>query len=107
MNFEEQDESTGGSRPVADDGPFTLEVDGEIFTVTVRPGEPGASDYDWKSGPNEGYGFSSFQRVSYYSVLDRANSPSNEIQPETIEEHRASIRDFLSKINPETGYIGD
>ncbi len=42
MTFEEQDESTCESRPIADDGPFTLEVDGEIFTVTVRPGEPGA-----------------------------------------------------------------
>lgn len=86
MRTENHDESAGGSRPTADDGSFTLTVDGEVFTVTLRPEEPGACDCDWESGPN---------------------APSAPLQPNTIDEHRESIRDFLSQINPETGYIGD
>ncbi|EKT76708.1 hypothetical protein WSS_A41290 [Rhodococcus opacus M213] len=106
MGTEDHDEPAGDSRPTADDGPFTLTVDGEVFTVRLRPGEPGACDYDWVSGPNKGYGFSSFQRVAFSSIQDRANTPST-LQPNTIDEHRESIRDFLGQINPETGYIGD
>jgi hypothetical protein len=106
MSTGDHDEPAGDSQPTADDGPFTLTVDGEVFTVRLRQEEPGACDYDWESGPNKGYGFSSFQRVTYSSIQDRANAPST-FQPNTIDEHRESIRDFLSQINPETGYIGD
>ena len=66
----------------------TLDVDGERFAV--RRGEYGGTDYDWLSGPNKGYGFSSS------STPDRP-----------VEEHREHIRVFLGMIDPETGYIGD
>ncbi|MDI9915878.1 hypothetical protein [Rhodococcus sp. IEGM 1379] len=106
MNTEERDELAGDSRPTADNGPFALTVDWEISTVTLRPDEPGACDYDWESGPNKGYGFSSSRHVAYGSVLDLANSPTAALEPATIDEHRESIRDFLLQINPATGYIG-
>lgn len=65
-----------------------LVVDGETFAVSIRD-EDGSTDYDWLSGPNEGYGFSTSQggRVP------------------TREEHIAAIRGFLAGINPETGYL--
>ncbi|MFD4295081.1 hypothetical protein ACFWPA_16585 [Rhodococcus sp. NPDC058505] len=100
------DEPAGDWRPTAADSPFTLTVDGEIFTVSLRPEEPGASDYDWVSGPNDGYGFSSFQGTAFASIQDRADTPSA-IEPITVDEHRESIRNFLDQINPDTGYIGD
>lgn len=65
----------------------TLEVDGEVFEL--RPDGSGGTHYSWISGPNPGYGFSM--------------SPT----PESSEQHRASIRDFLSMIDPATGYIED
>ncbi len=34
-------------------------VDGEQFSVSERGGQPGVYDFEWVSGPNEGYGFSS------------------------------------------------
>lgn len=104
MNLEEP---KGGGRPASNDGPFTLTVDGEIFTVTLRPSEPGVCDYAWESGPNAGYGFSCAQYVAYSSTPDRADTPSAPLPPMTVDEHRESIRDFLSGINPETGYLGD
>lgn len=107
MNSEDHDGLTGGSRPTANDGPFAITVDGEIFAVTLRPEEPNACHYDWESGPNEGYGFSSSQHVAFFSVHDKANTPSTALPPPTIDEHRKSIRDFLGQINTETGYIGD
>ncbi|MET4610417.1 hypothetical protein ABIC28_001395 [Rhodococcus sp. PvR044] len=105
MNADEHNEPSGARRPTANDGPFTLTVDGEVFAAKLRPEEPGACDYDWVSGPNKGYGFSSFQWVAYPSIQDRAGSPSA-LEPITVDEHRESIRDFLSQINPETGYLG-
>ncbi|MFF3063819.1 hypothetical protein ACFVQ3_04600 [Oerskovia sp. NPDC057915] len=35
-----------------------LTVDGQEFTVTDRPHEPGSYDFSWQNGPIEGYGFS-------------------------------------------------
>ena len=67
---------------------YTLEVDGEVFAVRRAPG--GGTGYDWVSGPNDGYGFGSSAQVD---------------QPE--DEHRSSIRNFLSMIDPETGYIAE
>jgi hypothetical protein len=52
--------------------------------------ETAAPPNDWLSGPNQGYGFGSSRTP---------NRP--------VEEHRQSIRVFLSMINPDTGYIGD
>ena len=64
----------------------TLEVDGEVFEL--RPDGFGGTHYRWISGPNPGYGFSM--------------SPTSE----SSDEHRANIQNFLSMIDPATGYIG-
>jgi hypothetical protein len=75
-----------GSQP----GPllYVLNVDGEAFAV--RRGRGGGTDYDWISGPNEGYGF---------------GSSAGPEAPE--DEHRQIIRSFLSMIDPATGYIAE
>ena len=67
-----------------------LEIDGEVFEVVVRPGHPGVYDYNWTSGPNPQYGFTSARS-------DRR----------TIAEHEEAIRGFLAEIDPETGYLAD
>ena len=67
---------------------FTLDVDGERFAI--RQGGDGGTDYDWLSGPNKSYGFSSS------GTLNRS-----------VEEHREEIRVFLAMIDSDTGYIGD
>lgn len=67
------------------DGMFRIEVDGEVFEV--RPGEHGGTHYDWLSGPNPGYGFSSSAPIS--------------------ADHERHILVFLSMVDPETGYIED
>jgi hypothetical protein len=67
---------------------YALEVDGELFEV--RRGRRGGTDYNRLTGPNEGYGFGS--------------SASADL-PE--EHHRASIRSFLSMIDPRMGYSGN
>ncbi|WP_415973072.1 hypothetical protein [Rhodococcus sp. 077-4] len=92
--------------PAENDGPFVLTVDGELFTVRRRPGEPNTIDYTWESGPNSGYGYSSTLTAAFPSIQDRANCPSV-FPPLSIDEHRESIRDFLGQINPDTGYMGD
>lgn len=66
---------------------YTLNVDGEVFAVRRPP--DGGTGYDWLSGPND-YGFGSSANP------DRAE-----------EEHRGSIRTFLSMIDPATGYIAE
>jgi hypothetical protein len=77
----------GGDEP---GGPtFTLDVDGEQFSVRVAE-RPGYSDtgYTWLSGPNKGYGFGT-------------SGPSNP----SLDDHRANIRGFLAMVDPATGYI--
>jgi hypothetical protein len=64
-----------------------LECDGEIFEL--RPDQFGGTHDTWLTGPNPGYGFSV--------------SPTSD---ETAQ-HQANIRDFLSMIDPNTGYIAD
>ncbi len=76
---------------VESDSTITLEVDGEVFDV-IPAGGPGAYHYTWKSGPNEGYGFSSALSIP---------------RPLSREEHRQGIRNFLDMIDPRTGYIED
>jgi hypothetical protein len=56
----------------------------------MRRGRGGGTDYDWVSGPNEGYGF---------------GSSADPALPE--EQHRESIRTFLGMIDPATGYIAE
>ena len=59
---------------------FTLEVDGEMFSL--RPGDFGGTDYTWLSGPTPGYGFSMSptpnlsldeHRVTFLSVSGRSS----------------------------------
>jgi hypothetical protein len=69
---------------------FILDVDGERFAIRRDAWGRGGTDYDWLSGPNKDYGFSSSATP---------NRP--------MEEHRESIRTFLAMIDPSTGYIGD
>ena len=79
---------TGGcDAPVVDS--FRLEVDGEVFDVEVDA--RGGAHYAWVTGQNAGYGF---------------GSSGSSRQP-TREQHSQSIRNFLSMIDPATGYIGD
>ena len=68
-------------------GHFT--VDGEAFTA--RRTEDGSIHYDWISEPNDGYGFSVFCGPG----------------PLSPERHGADIREFLSAVDPATGYFYD
>ena len=84
--------------------PLRLVGDGETFVVSRRGRR--TFDYDWVSGPNAGYGYSETSMVP----RDRGGSPPvSDAHPteRTPEQHEESIRDFLSMIDPETGYIGD
>jgi hypothetical protein len=76
--------------PAGSPGPVlvTLTVDGETFAV--REAFAGGTYYDWITGRNPGYGFST-------------SAPAD--QPD--DEHRRSIRAFLDMIDPATGYIAD
>ena len=70
--------------------PRTVVVDGETFLVSPRPAEPGTYDFDWRSGPHDGYGFS---------------CSGGDHRPRSSDEIVDDIRDFLSGIDPETGYL--
>ncbi len=65
-----------------------IEVDGEAFAL--RPDGRGGTHYDWLSGPNDGYGFTS--------------GPTEGC---SLDDHRGFIRNFLDQIDPATGFIGD
>lgn len=54
--------------------------------------QPGTYHYSWVNGPPDGYGFTSGRS-------DR--------QRDTLEAHEAHIREFLSAVDPMTGYIED
>lgn len=77
------------TRTFTDLGEFT--VDGETFSVR-RSDEDRTTHYDWISGPNEGYGFSSF-----------SSSP----ELDGHDDHVTAIRDFLAMIDPATRFIGN
>lgn len=68
----------------------TVRVDGEVFQVAERTHEPGVYDIAWASGPNAGYGFTS----ATYDGQSRSD-----------DELRESIRTFLARVDPVTGYI--
>jgi hypothetical protein len=67
-----------------------IEVDGEVFGIVGRRDRPGQYDYTWISGPNPGYGFS---------------VASSDGRPSTMADHETAIHDFLSQVDPTTGYI--
>ena len=65
-------------------------VDSEHFDVTERVGEPGVYDLRWVSGPNADYGFASAKYGG---------------DGQTDAELEEAIRNFLSQVDPNTGYI--
>jgi hypothetical protein len=77
----------GGS---AAEPPVRIGVDGEEFEITASPDRPGDYHYDWISGPNLGYGFS---------------SASSDGRPSTRDDHEEAIRNFLRQVDPDTGFI--
>ena len=70
--------------------PRRVVVEGEVFDIVPQPDRPGQYAFDWVSGPNPGYGFSS-------QTSDR--------RPMTKAQLEDSIRDFLAQVDPRTGYI--
>lgn len=65
-------------------------VGGEQFSVSERGGQPGVYDFQWVSGPNEGYGFSS------------AGYGSGSLTDAELED---AIGNFLSQVDRTTGFI--
>jgi hypothetical protein len=57
---------------------------------SVRAGEPGVYDFRWTSRPKPGYGFSS------------AGHGSGGMTDAELED---AIRNFLSQVDPTTGYL--
>jgi hypothetical protein len=82
--------SIPGLAGTAAEPPVRVCVDGEDFEITSSLERPGQYHYDWVSGPNPGYGFS---------------SASSDGRPSTIDDHEEAIRNFLRQVDPETGYI--
>lgn len=74
----------------ATQGPTRIVVDGEQFDVSERADRPGQYDFDWVSGPNQGYGFS---------------SASSNGEPQSLPQLERQARAFLAQVDPETGYI--
>jgi hypothetical protein len=70
--------------------PVRVNVDGEEFDIRAVSDVPGQYYYDWISGPNPNYGFT---------------SASSGGRPATADDHVASIRNFLEQVDPDTGYI--
>lgn len=77
--------------PPAGLDPVELEVDGERFVVSRRPGSPGTYDFDWVSHP-QSYGFSVGGHAEWRPTEDQL---------------AAEIRSFLSQVDDETGYLPD
>jgi hypothetical protein len=75
-----------------------LSCDGETFEL--RPERSGGTHYTWLSGPNPGYGF------TMSGIIDTGVAMSSR-EPPDIEQHEKNIRNFLSMIDPKTGYIED
>ena len=86
--------------------PLRLTVEGECFVVEADPRQSGAYHYDWVSGPNAQYGFSSRSGVVDVPVGLSENRSLQTRQP-TLDEHVAAIGSFLSEIDPHTGYIAE
>lgn len=76
--------------PTPEEGPLTIVVEGEEFSVTPRA--RGVYDYDWVNHQHGGYGFSC-------ATSDRS--------PVDGPGHVDGIRSFLEAIDPATGFIED
>ncbi|UMG93165.1 hypothetical protein [Nocardioides sp. TF02-7] len=79
-----------GLTPAAEETPVEaiVEVDGERFSF--QPDGSSGTHYTWLTGPDPDYGFSSSPTTGW-----------------TAHQHVANIRDFLSQIDPATGYLGE
>lgn len=65
-----------------------ITVDGESFHLRTRDID-GSHHYDWVTGPNAGYGFSTSGNAEH---LQHAR-------------HAEAIRGFLASVDPATGYL--
>jgi hypothetical protein len=70
--------------------PWRMSVDGEVFEVSQPEGEPGVYDFVWLTGPDPRYGFGF------------STHPAVRSSREQLEE---AVREFLSQVDPGTGYI--
>lgn len=77
------------SEPPQPGQPYRIIVDGELWQVRERG--DGHYDFTWLSGIAPNYGFTS-----------RVMGPADAMPDEGIQ---ASIRDFMSNVNPATGYL--
>jgi hypothetical protein len=82
--------------------PLRVEVDGESFLIEHDLSQEGVYHYDWVSGPNSGYGFS-----TAFAVLDESTRKVSYDRQPTLAEHLDGIHDFLEQVDPDTGYIED
>lgn len=71
---------------------WLLSVEGERFRVRLRPrhGHLFEYDYDWLTGPNDGYGFGES------GPFERGEA-----------EHGARISWFLGEIDPAAGFLAE
>ncbi|MFW0786183.1 hypothetical protein AAFP35_16890 [Gordonia sp. CPCC 206044] len=97
LNIELPADDRDDERLTEKSGPVEIEIDGEIFTVTVH--QPGEFSYDWNTGPND-YGFGSGVRSVGGPV------PQEHLYP-PLSVHRDSCARFLAQIDPDTGYLAD
>jgi hypothetical protein len=67
-----------------------IEVDGQAFEVVAHADRAGQYHFTWLSGPNPDYGFTS------------ASSDGSSMSTGDLED---AIRNFISQVDPETGYI--
>lgn len=74
-----------------------LSCDGETFEL--RPERSGGTHYTWLSGPNPGYGF------TMSAIIEATGTAMSSREEPDIEQHETNIRNFLSMIDPKTGYI--
>jgi hypothetical protein len=80
-------------------------VDGATFLV--RFGEDGRYDCVWLTGPNPGYGFGSGAPAAFCMPDGHSPTPvALPAGPASDERVTDGIRDFLSAIDPKTGFIG-
>ena len=82
--------------------PLRVEANGEFFLVRQDAGQAGVYHYDWVSGPNSGYGF-----TSGIAELDELSGRITHDHQPTLAEHLEAVGAFLEQVDPDTGYIED
>jgi hypothetical protein len=76
-------------------------VDGEVFDVQPIHEYPGTFSCDWLSGPNPDYGFSIGRPVVAVQEGQAPPAETGLTEAGLIQ----AIRDFLVRVDPETGYL--